>query len=48
MVVVSGTASTGNGNTVAVTVAVGEVLEPVSNNRKRWCWFYLTLTSGGL
>ena len=30
---VSGTASGGIGNTVAVTVAVGEVLEPVSNSR---------------
>ena len=32
---VSGTASGGVGNTVAVTVAVGEVLGPVSNSRKR-------------
>lgn len=36
---VSGTASGGTGNAVAVTVAVEEVLEPVSNSRKCQCWF---------
>ena len=40
----SGTASGGLGNMVAVTVAVGVVLEQVSNRRNRADWNHLTLS----